>query len=368
MALSTIKLLTTINYATTHTDLLPLRGVGGITDEPAMSICTEAASEIINDENDWKWNSVEMCSPLGLTQGTGQPLVIYQSKQDYLFAGASAFTMNVTPVGVSTGVNSSGASIALAAAATAGVTVTGGVVTVTTLEPHRFAIGNSVYLFGLVALAGNAANPAKYNSAFTDNGQQTAWGTPGPYVITAVTSNSFSFAAASGQNNADVLGAPGISNFGWLSAATMMELNNTSSPMNVRHLAAMRNLPVWSKLADPSQVAVMQDQGTGVLLLRFMYPPAGVTWIVNLIYQQAAPVYFSLNQVWGIPDRYSNLFNQAVIYRAYRYIRSGEADNEYKKLQTLIGEAKGADQAEQSNVFLEPLDSLIDYGPYGIGF
>src|SRR5260221_4068535 len=130
--LSNIKLSTTINYATTHTDLLPLTGVGGIADEPGLSICTEAASEIINDENDWKWNSVELCSPLGLTQATGQPLIVYQSKQDYLFAGASAFTMNITPPGGSTGVNSSGASIDLAA--NSAITVSGGIVTVNTLE------------------------------------------------------------------------------------------------------------------------------------------------------------------------------------------------------------------------------------------
>src|SRR5690348_17004551 len=196
MALSTIKLATTINYATTHTDLLPLTGVGGFNDEPGLSICTEAASDIINDENDWKWNSVELCSPLGLTQGTGQPLIVYQSKQDYLFAGASAFTMNITPSGGSTGVNSSGASVDLAS--NNAVTVAAGVVTVKTLEPHRFAIGNQVYLFGLVATAGNAA---KYNSTFTDNGNQTAWAAPGPYTILAVpTPTSFTFTAASGQN------------------------------------------------------------------------------------------------------------------------------------------------------------------------
>lgn len=362
--LSTIKLSTTINYATTHTDLLPLTGVGGIANEPGLSICTEAASEIINDENDWKWNSVELCSPLGLTQGTGQPLIVYQSKQDYLFAGASAFTMNITPAGGSTGVQSSGASIDLAS--NSGVTVAAGVVTVNTLEPHRFAVGNGVYLFGLKATTGTAS---KYNSSFTDNGNQVAWGAPGPYVITSVpTSKSFTFAAATGQNNADVLGAPGITNFGWLTAATMMELNNNSSPMNVRHLAAMRNLPSWSKLADPEQVAVMQDFGTGVLLIRMMYSPAAVTWIVNLIYQQQSSVFVSLNQFWGIPDSMANLINQAVLYRAMRYIRSPSADNQYKILQAAIQKEKGSDQAEQSNVFLEPVDSLVDYGPYGVGF
>lgn len=358
---STIKLSATINYATTHTDLLPLTGVGGINDEPGLSICNEAASEIINDENDWKWNSVEMCSPLGLTQGNGQPLIIYQSKQDYLFAGASAFTMSINSSGTSTGVQSSGASIDLAS--NNGVTVSGGVVTVKTLEPHRFAVGNTVFLFGLTFTTGNAS---KYNSTFTDNGNQTAWA--GGYVLTAVTTNSFSFAAVSGQNNSDVGGAPGITNFGWLTGATMMELNNQSSPMNVRHLKAVRNLPAWSKLADPEQVAVMQDLGTGVLLVRFMYAPAAVTWIVNLTYQKQSTPFTSLNQTWGIPDNLLALINQAVIYRAFRYIRHPAADNEYKKLQALINKQTGSDQAEQSSVYLEPTDSLIDYGPYWTGY
>lgn len=361
MALSTIKLQTTVNYATTHTDLLPLTGVGGFTDEPGLSICTEAAGEIINQYNDWKWNSVEMCSPLGLTQGTGQPLIVYQSKQDYLFAGASAFTMNVNASGGATGTTSSGASIDLAS--NNGVTVTAGVVTVKTLEPHRFAIGNTVFLVGLTATTGNAG---KYNAVFTDDGNKTTW--TGGAVLTAVTSTTFSFAALSGQNNNDVLGAAGITNFGWLTASQMMELNNNSSPVNIRHLKAVRNLPTWSKLADPEQVAVMQDLGTGVLLVRMMYAPAAVTWIVNLIYQKAAPIFTSLNQTWGIPDRYVTMINQAVMYRAMRYIRSPRADSEFKIMEGIIAEAKGADQAEESNVFLEPIESLIDYGPYWSGY
>lgn len=362
MTLSTIKLATTINYATTHTDLLPLTGVGGFTDEPGLSICIEAAADIINDENDWKWNSVELCSPLGLTQGTGLPLIVYQSKQDYLFAGASVFSLNSVG-GTATGINSSGASIDLAS--NSGVTVAAGVVTVKTLEPHRFAVGNSVYLFGLTFAPGNAA---KYNSTITDNGNQTLWGAPGPFIITSVpTPTSFMFAAATGQNNADIGGAPGISDFLWATAGNMIELNNQSSPMNVRQLKAVRGLPAWSKLNDPEEFAVMKDYGTGVLLVRMRYTPAAVTWIVNMIYQRKPTVYTSLNQPWGIPDQYVEVINQAVMYRAYRYIRSANADNEYKKLQAAIMKANGADQSEESNVFLEPMDSLVDMGPYWVG-
>lgn len=235
--------------------------------------------------------------------------------------------------------------------------------TVKTLEPHRFAVGNTVYLFGLTFTTGTAS---KYNSVFTDNGNQTSW--TGGYVITSVPSTtSFTFAAATGQNNSDVGGAPGITDFGWLTAANMMELNNQSSPMNVRHLKALRNLPTWSKLNDPEQVAVMKDFGTGVLLIRFVYTPAAVTWLVNLIYQKQSSVYTSLNQTWGIPDNLVALINQAVMYRAMRYIRSPRTDNEYKVFQALLQKQKGSDQAEESNVYLEPTESLIDYGPYWVG-
>src|SRR6185312_13342799 len=114
------------------------------------------------------------------------------------------------------------------------------------------------------------------------------------------------------------------------------------------------NLPAWSKLADPEQVAVMQDLGTGVLLVRFMYAPAAVTWIVNLVYQKQSVVFTSLNQTWGIPDNLVALINQAVMYRAFRYIRHPLADNEYKKLQSLIVKQTGSDQAEESSIYLEP--------------
>jgi hypothetical protein len=364
MALSTITLQSTINFCLTHVDLLPLQGVGGITDEPALTICREAAGEIITQEDDWKWNRVELSSPMQLTQGNAQPLVIYSSKQDYRFAGANAFTMNITPSGSSTQVQSTGASIDLAA--NNAVTVSGGTVTVNTLEPHRFVVGNGVYLVGLVAASGNAANAANYNSVFTDNGTKTQW-TGNGFILTAVTSTSFSFAAGVGQNNGDVLGAPGIFNFAWATAGAILEVNNQSSPMNIRHVKASRNQVPWSKLADPEFFSVEKDEGNGILQVRMLYAPAAITWFLDIIYQQTPTLYTSLSQTWGIPDRYVALINQSVMYRAMRYIRSPSAPAEGVNLKAMLAAAKGADQAEEANVFLEPIESLIDYGPYWVG-
>jgi len=124
-------------------------------------------SDIINQDRDWKWNRNELGS-------TVQPLVTASNKQDYLFAGATAFCL---------GSASTGAAIDLASSNA--ITVTGGVVTVNTLEPHRFTVGTTVYMFG--------NKNSAYNSVFTDTGSATSYSNG--WAITAVTSKSFSFTA-----------------------------------------------------------------------------------------------------------------------------------------------------------------------------
>lgn len=355
---STLLLTDIANFCSTHADLLPLTGVGGYTSEPFLSIANDAMSEIINDAQDWKWNSIELFD----TILTFQPLITCSSKQDYLFAGASAFVLATSGP---TSVQSSGAAIDLASASA--ITVTAGVVTVKTLEAHRFAIGNIVNLTGVVKKTGGAGTPANYNSTLTDNGSTSTWSTG--YPITAVGTNSFSFAAVAGQTNGDALGAPGISNFGWLTGAVMMELNNVSSPPNWRQQKAVRNLPKWSRVSDSGQIAMVQDLGTGVLRFRLSYVPGSVVWAINLIYQMTSPMFTTLTYTtWSpIPDSYNALIRQAVIYRMYRYLNANapSTQNEYKKFQQELAKSKGSDDAEESNVFLQP-DALVDnYWPGG---
>lgn len=356
----TLTLQSVINLASTHAELLPLANVGGYANEPALSICNDSASEIINDQHDWKWNSVEMGS-------VSAPLITMTNKQDYKFAGATAFVLAQNPTSGQPAVQSSGASLDLATNSAITVGNVGSppvlTVTVTTLEPHRFVVGNTVYLVNNTFTTGTAS---LYNATYTDNGNQTAWGNG--FVITAVTATTFQFAAVTGMTSSDVGGAPGINNFGWLTGATIMELNNNTSPPNTRHLKARRELPRWSKCADPEQIAVMKDYGTGVILVRFYEVPSSAIWATNLIYQMAAPIFVSLTATWSpIPDAFGSVVRQAVLYRMYRYLNSPTAPAEYQKLQAEIQRAKGRDSAEESNVYLEPEDSLIDYGPYWTG-
>ena len=329
----TITLQTVVNFASTHADLLPLTGVGGFTNEPALSICNDAISDLIGGPNDWKFNRKVM--PMFVT---------CPQKQDYKFAGAVAFSTSSTAQGWAIDLSSNNA-----------ITVTAGVVTVRTIEAHRFAIGDTIYMQGVVMSTGTAAN---YNSVFTDNGSATAW-TVG-WVITGVGATSFTFAATAGQNNADVGGAPGITDFGWCSSGSMAQLINSSSPQFTQEVTAYRELPVTSMVANPINVSVLADDQAGTLTIRLYKCPGSTTWAVNLVYQAAAPVKTALSQTWApFPDSYSAIYRQAVIARMYRYLNSPRAEVEYQKLQQEIAKMQGGDDAEESSVSLKPEEPLM---------
>lgn len=338
---STITLQNRLNFASTHGDLVALSNVGGFQDEPGLTLANDVLSDLISDPNDWKFNRVEL--PM---------LVSCPNKQDQQFAGASVFVL---------GSNSQGWGIDLAS--NNAIVDNTGTVTVTTLETHRVTVGLTIYLTGVVAASGNAANASVYNAVFSDNGTNSSWSNG--FVVTAVGAKTISFAAISGMNNGDTLGAPGITNFGYLTSVTFQEMNNSSSPPNLRPGTAYRELPRISTVANPDSIAVMQDLGTGVLRIRWHRVPGTVTWGALVIYQAKAPLKTSLGDTWApFPDNMQSVINQALLYRMYRYLNDPKADAEFKKLQMVIAKAHGVDQAETTDVNIQP-DSLMGSGEWG---
>jgi hypothetical protein len=322
-----------VNLASTHADLLPLAGVGGYTNEPALSLCNDALSDLLFSEIDWKFNRVEM--PM---------MVTAQNKQDYLVAGAVAFTLGSTSTGAHIGLST-----------TPAITVATAVVTVNTLEAHRFNVGDTVYLNGVTMTTGTSS---KYNSVFTDNGSTSTWSN-GWVIASTPTTTSFTFAATSGQSNADAGGAPGITDFGWLASASLKQLNDTSSPQDGRIIQAVKELAVWQRVANPEKVCVLKDNGDGTLKIRFWYTPGSVIWIANLVYQAKAPLKTSLANDWSpFPDHYSAVYRQALLARMYRYLNSSQQTVEFQKLQAEIAKANGAEDRETTDVHLVPEDSL----------
>lgn len=333
MATSTITLQSVVNVASTHVDLLPLAGVGGYANEPALSLCNDALQELMSAPYDWKFNRTEM--PM---------LVTMANKQDYLFAGATAFTLGGTSAGAAIGLASNNA-----------VSESGTTVTVNTLEAHRFSVGDTVYM------TGNGV--AAYNSTFTDDGTKSQWA--GGWTITAVpSSTSFQFTHA--QSGLATSGAPGITDFGWLTSGTLVEMNNTSSPQNVKIIEGVKDIQPSGRVTPmPEKVCVLHDLGTGVIKIRFQYVPGSTIWGVNLVYQAKPPLKVALTDTWGpFPDELSFVYRQAFIARAYRYLNSPRADAEYQKLQLAIQKALGAADRETSDVHLYPETPIVDAG-YG---
>src|ERR1700678_3994607 len=129
------SLQSVINFCSIHADLLPLSGIGGYVNEPGLSICNDALSDLLADPNDWKFNRVEM--PMCVT---------CPGKLDLLFAGASVFTLSSSTTGTQPGWFSQGWGIQLASAN--GIVNTTGTLVVTTLETHRIPVGATIYMIG----------------------------------------------------------------------------------------------------------------------------------------------------------------------------------------------------------------------------
>jgi hypothetical protein len=348
MSNSTIPLQQVVNFCSTHADLLPLAGVGGYTDEPALSLCNDALSDLISTPNDWWFNRQEM--PVMFT---------CPNRQDQLFAGACMFSYNVSPgIDSQTAAPSLGWNIDLAT--NSAIQCVGNTVTVNFIESgHRFIVGQTVYMTG--------NTNANYNSVFADNGLVSGWSNG--WVITATTPTSVSFTATAGMNDGDITGAPGINDLGYLTSASMVELNNTSSPPNVYPLTARRELAVISRVATPEKVAVMTDLGTGVIKIRFSFIPGTTVFGANLVYQRKAPLKTSLTQFWDpFPDNFQACYRQALLYRMYRYLNSPTTQAEYQKLQAEIAKTQGADDAASTDVNLQPEEGLLDTSINGWGW
>lgn len=310
---------------------MPLVGVGGVANEPALSLANDTLSELLSQPFAWKFNRTQ-----------ANILVTTQNRQDYQFAGASAWTQNY------------GAAIKLASAN--GITQSGFVVTVNTIQPHNFSVGETVYQAG--------AGVAAYNSVFTSTPSGSAW--TGGWVITATpTTTSYTFThAASGLGTS---GAPGITNMSWLESATMVSMNDTGSAQYVYPLLAVRTLQAVSFTSLPDRVSILSDDGAGTLTIRFRYLPGSTPYGVTLIYQAAPPLLTSLSSTWTpFPDRLAFVYRQMFLALCYRFAESNRADIEYQKAQAAIARALGSDDRELSEEYVTP-DSSIMAGYSGWG-
>ena len=332
---STLTLQNIVNLASTHVELMPLAGVGGYNSEPALSLCNDVIQTMMAPPIapvlggakplilDWKFNRAEM-----------NPLVTAPYKQDYKFAGATFFAPN-QGVGIDLSTNNA-------------LSISGTTVTIKTLEAYQGVVGDIGYITG---------TGSNYDSTFTQNGVTSTWGGC-TYTVTAINGLTVT-ATVSGGSPTGTSGAPGITDFGWLSAGTMVDYNNNSPIQPTRHLNAVRDIQPCSQSGIPQDVAVIQDLGTGVLRIRFYMVPGSRPWLANLVYQKKAPLKTALTQTWSpFPDELSFTYRQGFLARAYNYVNSPKAAIEEQKFQNMLRVALGADDREASDKGLVPEEGL----------
>lgn len=322
---STTTLQQVINVASTHIELLPISGVGGYTNEPALSLANDVMQTILSEPLDWKWNRAEM-----------NMLVTSPNRQDYLFAGATFFVLSGVPMGVSIDLTSNN-----------GLTISGATVTIKTLDPYNGSVGDVGYITG---------TGSNYDSTFTQNGNTSSWGGC-TYTVTAISADFKTITTTvSGGSPSGTSGAAGITNFGWLAAGTCVNLNTNTPILPTRHLEAVRDLQPFGYASYwPEKVAVISDLGTGVLKIRFYPVPGNTAWGVNLVYQKKAPLKTALSDTWTpMPDELAYCYRQGFLAKAYRYMNSPRAEVEEQKFQGAIRQALGADEREALPIQLYP--------------
>lgn len=344
---STITLQNVVDFATTQVELMPLSNVGGISNEPALSLCNDALAELLSTGNNWKFNSEE--SVLFVTK---------PRKQTYLWAGASAWTAT------------SGAAIDLAT--NSAITESGTTVTVKTLEAHGFSVGETVYMIGNTI--------EEYCSIFTADENSSAWS--GGWVITSIPDTK-TFVFTHLTSGLETSGAFGITNFGNIEYGSMVEMSDVGSPQRVHPVKGVRHLQQESQIGFVTKMCVLpplgvdgtgtdsedpnDDEGEdneyeGILRIRLSPVPSSQVMGICINYQRKCPRKTSFSNTWfPFPDELAYVYRQSFLYFCYRFLNMGRAEVEYQKLQVDIQKAQAADDNELSEEHMIPERGLMDW-------
>lgn len=181
-----------MDWCSTHTSLQNYFRVGGQQNQPALDIGNSVIQSLLAKacplmprpaSMPWKFNRKV------LDGSNGNFLVSQYGKHDIRFAGASAFTLQNSNNGAS---SFGGVGIDMiyspARGGVAGITVSGGIATVQTIDPHPFLAGQTVFISG--------AMDSTFDSSFTFNvtTKTSAW-TNGFTVLTVPDQFHFTFTA-----------------------------------------------------------------------------------------------------------------------------------------------------------------------------
>jgi hypothetical protein len=330
-----------------------------VTFEPGMTICNKTNQMLLAKSKSWKFNRCELSGPPN--NPAGNFFVTQYGLQDYLHAGACAFSIAAPASVVSASATYGGVGIDLKAApvggGTAAITSAGGTVTVQTLQQHPFAIGSTVYLSGCV--------DAVYNSVFTFNGFTASSAWTNGYVVTAVPDLfHFQFAAGAGQTISS--GAPGIINWGWGESAYLTDPSSQAFPQPISKMDLVDRLaPSYYSSGEPTpRICMLLDQNNGILKFRLGEPYGSMPIQINLVYQARATKLLLPTDIIQWPDNLSFCFHETALWLAYRFAKSVGAKETQIQMQTAqaaIMSCLQGDDNEDSGQTLVPDRGLMSF-------
>ena len=130
--------------------------------------------------------------------------------------------------------------------------------------------------------------------------------------------------------------------------------SNNTNPQITQELTVSETLAQSTMLGQPGFISVINDDNNGNITFRLLAPP-DQNYILNIIYQKAAPIFQNVTDTWApIPDYLSYLYNAGMLAKGYEFKgdeRFGFAWQAFLKL--VIGAADGLTDT-QRNIYLEP--------------
>lgn len=303
---STITLQNIVDYGRTQTRLIPIVGVGGLGQEPALSLCNDTLQEVLSSPYAWRFNRASI-----------PPFTTVNYQQDYIVTGATAATPGaaggIFPVKMSP----------------LGASESGTTVTINTTYAHTIAVGNVVTITGM-------ADPS-YNGTFT--------------CTTVPNSTSFTFTHT--LSNLGPSGASGITNINWVERCVLEDFANTSNVKPRHNIEVVATLTIESIIQPPFKVSFETQQDDGSVTFRFWPVPSSQIWTAYLDYQVKPPIKTSLGNTWAPwPDELGYVLRQGFLSRALVFAEDPRAQQELQKFEMLLAKALGIkDQEMRSESF-----------------
>lgn len=256
-----------IDVVSTSKGMKPLVGVGGIANQPGLSICNQTNQKLLSAPYAWRFNKNAV--PVFTT-------IAYQ--QDYIVSGCNAVCLGRYAVSLNAQTSS-----------TPGLTEAGTTVTATFSDfaPTGLATGTGPKVGDTIMVAG--ANQAGYN------------------ITTAITAvpnaTSFQYTAVGGLTND---GGQGIANINWMEHVTLSDFQSSATVIPVHDAEIAAALPMESIIQPPGKFSYHKDNSfvsgnTTIICPTFRSWPIASSqiWGVYLFFQARAPQITSLAGTWS---------------------------------------------------------------------